>query len=130
MGHKEKPADYLHWISRATILLSLSQILVVLLGFITLALVLKFYGYPGSPEFPLQLRCTRLTLFLREQGPLLFLTPVLWTPYALLSQHRDSGFFTFRLSCAIGVAISLVLLLLFLYASLFPGVRPILILQR
>jgi hypothetical protein len=107
---------------RATTILALLQILMVIVGFFALGAVLKMSGYPDA----LAVRWNPLAVFLREHGVWLLLLPVVWVFFATSAQRIDRGLFSYRIACVIGLSIAGVTLALFLYASVFPFTRPLL----
>jgi hypothetical protein len=110
--------------SRTTLTLGLLQLVLVIVGFTTLGIVLKFCGYPGED---LGVRWNLLAVLLREHGGWLMLLPVLWTCLAINAQRLDRGVFSYRLACVIGLCIIALIIALFFYAAVFPYTRPMFI---
>ena len=110
--------------SRTTLILGLLQLALVIVGFTTLGIVLKFCGYPRED---LGVIWNDLPVLLREHGGWLMLLPVLWVCYATNAQRLDRGLFSYRLACMIGLSIVALIIALFFYAAVFPFTRPIFI---
>jgi hypothetical protein len=99
-----------------TVLLALVQTLLVVLGFFALGIVLKASGYPDFPA----VRWNPLAVVLREHGFWLLILPFLWVLFATAVQRLDRSFFTYRNAYVVGIVIAVGIILLFLYASVFP----------
>lgn len=81
---------------------------------------MKLNGYPASPFDPYW-RWNPLAVFLRSYGAWLLVLPPLWVALATVSAARDRGVFSIRVATITGVAVAAVTILLFLYATVFPG---------
>lgn len=113
--------------NRPISIVGILQVLVIVLGFIALGTHMKFLGYPNAAEYVF--RFSPLALFLREYGVYLLLVPPLWMALAVFSSPRDHGIFSLPAVLLQGVAIILIFLCTFLYATVRPGVRPLLFLS-
>lgn len=101
--------------------IGLAMVLVVVLGFVTLGIVLKFHGWPDQTMF----RFHPLASGLRLYGAWLMLLPLLWAIYAAIAVPIDKGILSAGLVEAVGAALVGILLLAFLIAVANPGVRPL-----
>lgn len=108
--------------SRLITILTLLQTVVIVVGFFVLGVVLKISGY-GSPH-ELGVRWNPLAVFLREYGLWLLVLPIAWVPFAIKAERMDSGFFSYRLACLIGLCMASLTIVAFLYAAVFPYSRP------
>jgi hypothetical protein len=98
--------------------MALIQFLLVILGFFALGIVLKVEGYPQDPPFMASLGrvvWSPSALYLRNNGLILLFVPVIWTTAASLSQNRRI-IFSFAVWMIIGIALSLAIITLFIYA--------------
>ncbi len=82
----------------------------------------KIAGYPDD----FTVRWNPLAVFLRQHGGWLLLLPVLWVFFATPAEHLDRGIFSQRIAFVAGVCIAGLIIVLFLYAVLFPYSRPFL----
>ena len=108
---------------RKIAILTALQWAMVLLGFFTLSIIMKKDGYPDG-NYTLQ--WTWLALQLREHGIALLLVPSLWAVCTALAQYRFRLIHTFRSWLVLGLFLPFLLLALFLYASLHPFTRVLL----
>ncbi len=109
--------------SRTTTILALLQTLLIIIGFFALGAVLKLNGYPDASI----VRWNPLAVFLREHGIWLIFFPVLWVFYATVAQRRDRGFFVCRDAHIVGVCATFLIITLFLFATVDPYTRPLII---
>jgi hypothetical protein len=110
--------------SRTIILLGLTQVLAVTLGFFGLSIILRRYGYPEEPNiFSSGLgvyHWSHLTLFLRRYGFILLILPFSWTAFAAISESRARFVFPFGFWMILGTIIPLTIIAIFFYAIFRP----------
>ena len=114
---------------RTIITLGLTQMSVVILGFFSLSIVLRHYGYPHEPfqagsSFGIY-HWSHLTLFLRRQGLLLLLVPLTWTVFAAIAESRARFIFPFGFWLILGTVIPCTIISTFFYAIFRPCVYVI-----
>lgn len=109
--------------SRTITILGLVQMLMVVLGFFGLGIVMKINGYPHEEDYGI--RWNPLALFLRRHGLMLLFVPVVWTICAALSQNRQRFIYTLDVWAVLGMVFTVVIIGLFIYASVDPFYRPI-----
>ena len=99
--------------------IGIAQVLAVVLGFVILGVVLKYYGWPDMVGF----RFHPLATGLRTYGAWLLLVPLVWTAMSIASMHYEWPFFSPAVLGAIGISIVSMIGLAFLFATFNPGVR-------
>ncbi|HWL53014.1 MAG TPA: hypothetical protein VNQ90_11300 [Chthoniobacteraceae bacterium] len=112
--------------SRAITFLGIFQVVCLVIGHFALGMILKLHGYPNA--YP-GAQWSPLALFLRTHGALLLVIPGLWTFFAVVLARRNRGLFSEKFAMLAGVAISIALILSFLYAAAFPYGRALPILR-
>lgn len=111
--------------SRTLTFLGIFQLVCLLIGFLALGIVLKVSGYPD--DLPM-IKWSPFATFLRAEGLWLLALPALWVIYAAYSSRRDKGVFSEQTSVLVGIILTGVIILSFLYAAIFPYSRVMLIL--
>jgi hypothetical protein len=106
--------------SRTTATFAWVQTLLVILGFFALGIVLKMSGYPDAPA----VRWNPLAVALRERGFWLLLAPAVWVVFETYAERIDRGLFSYRTVYLAGLALTVALFVLFLYAICFPYSHP------
>jgi len=102
--------------------------MIVIVGFAGLGIVLKGCGYPNGEL--MGVRWNPLAVFMREHVASLLLLPVLWVAYACAAERKDRGWLSYRIALVIGLFIAGCILAAFLFASVHPFTRPLLIYTR
>jgi hypothetical protein len=107
-------------------LLGLTQALAVILGFFGLGIILRHYGYPDEPPQGISsfgvYHWTYLALFLRQQGLILLLLPLIWIVCAAISENRTRFVFPFGFWMILGALIPCTIVMTFFYAIFRPFV--------
>jgi hypothetical protein len=98
------------------------QLLFIVLGFLALAIVLKFNGYPNETF----IRWTPLARGLREHGLWLLIVPVVWAVFTVVAVQIERGVFSSGVAGPLGVILAFAILILFLYATFNSYTRPLL----
>ena len=111
--------------SRNITIMALVQLLLVILGFFGLGVVMKWNGYPHEEDYGI--RFTSLALLLRHHGLLLLLVPAVWAVFTALAQNRPAFIFSLDIWLVLGIVATVTIIILFLYASIHPFTRPILL---
>jgi len=102
--------------TRATTIIGLVQLLLIVLGYFALAIIFKMWGYPNVTW----IRWNSLALFLRQWGLLLLLVPIVWTAYAVVCCRRERYPFDSRIAAISGVAAGVIFLAAFMYGCFHP----------
>lgn len=108
---------------RSITILGFVQLLLIVLGFIGLAIVMKLSGYPEQEA--ILIRWNPLALFLRQYGLVLLLVPILWVILAALSQNRPRIVFTPETWVILGIVLAATIIALFFYACVNPYTRAL-----
>lgn len=108
--------------SRATTLIALVQTLLIILGFATLGIVLKLRGYPDDDPL---MHWKPFVVFLREHGYWLLIMPTIWTLLATVVQRNIPAR---QITNFFGILLAVGVFGVFVYASVFPGTRGLLLL--
>jgi hypothetical protein len=109
--------------SRFIVFLGVLQTMLVFLGFEALAIVMKTDGYPGEPAFIgglVVIRWSLRALWLRRYGMVLLLIPLAWTVITACSQGRRNWLLPVEGWLAVGIGISLVIAVMFIYTCIYP----------
>lgn len=110
--------------TRAVTFLGIFQVACLLCGFLALGIVLKICGYPA--EVP-QVEWSPLAVFLRSYGLYFLVVPACWAVYASLSVRMNRGLLSEPPAMVLGILISCAILILFVYAAIFPFTRCLII---
>lgn len=102
--------------------LCLVQILIIFLGYITLAVILKGLGWGETDD---EFQFTSIASFLRQHSWLPLLASVLWTVAAFWIETTDKGTNWKRWVIILGIALCAILFVAYLWAIVFPGYTPI-----
>ena len=100
---------------------ALLQAFVVIAGFVMVGSVLKFSGYPDDPRW---LNWNPVAVFLRHHGVWLLLVPAIWSGLAVRTARGEVSRLSSSTMLLVGIVLSLVLAVLFLYAAFTPYTRP------
>ncbi|HSG68933.1 MAG TPA: hypothetical protein VLA12_00885 [Planctomycetaceae bacterium] len=99
------------------------QIAVVVIGWCTLGIVLKFNGYPEGDPF---IRWTPLAVWLREYGVWFLLISPIWTGIATVLMQKQDRDGLNAVMFAVGAVFAIAILAVFLAATFNPYTRPML----
>lgn len=101
------------------------QIVLTVTGWCMLGAVLKFHGYPDNNPF---VRWSGLTILLREYGAWLLLVSPLWSGIAVtvLRSGMDRPAVNMMVY-SLGAAVAILIFTAFIFATLTPFTRPLLL---
>jgi len=97
---------------RETAISALVQFAIITLGYVGVGIALKFNGYPEHHDL---IRWNSVSIWIREQGGWLYILPVVWAIYDVVSKNLDSGFASQTAARIIGYVVIFSFLMLFCY---------------
>jgi len=107
---------------RAVALLAAIQLLLLILGWCTVAFVLKLQNYPHNP----MIRWNPVAVWSRDHAWLLLIAIVVWAVGALTAGHLDTGGIWTGLTGIVGILLVALILILYGYSGVHPGSQRLL----